>query len=51
LDLGSLARIAERRIPAMWHARDFLQRTGMGSEPWQDVGRLRPADPPGPKLA
>jgi hypothetical protein len=47
LDLGSLPGIAERRIPWMWQARDVMQRTGLGSQPWRDVGRLRPQDPPG----
>jgi hypothetical protein len=47
LDIGSVPGIAERRIPLMWQARDFLQRTGLGSQPWRDVGKLRPQDPPG----
>jgi hypothetical protein len=46
-DLGSLPGIAERRIPLMWQARDFMQKTGLGSQPWHDVGKLRPRDPPG----
>ena len=50
LDLGSLPGIAERRIPVMWQARDLLQRTGLGSQPWHDVGRLRPQDPPGRRI-
>ena len=47
LDLGSVPGIAERRIPWMWEARDFLAKRGLGAQPWQDVGRLRPQDPPG----
>jgi hypothetical protein len=47
LDLGSMPGIAERRIPLMWQARDFLERTGLGAQPWRDVGKLRPQDPPG----
>ena len=29
----------------------FLQRTGLGAQPWKDVGRLRPQDPPGRRAA
>jgi hypothetical protein len=50
LDIGSLPGIAERRIPLMWQARDVLQRTRLGSQPWHDVGRLRPKDPPGRRV-
>jgi hypothetical protein len=50
LDAGSLPGIAERRIPLMWQARDLLQRTGLGSQPWHDVGKLRPQDPPGRRV-
>lgn len=46
-DPGSIPGIAERRIPLMWRARDVLQRTGLGAQPWHDVGVLRPQDPPG----
>lgn len=51
LDPGSLPGIAERRIPLMWRARDLMQKTGLGSQPWHDVGKLRPQDPPGRRLA
>jgi hypothetical protein len=47
-DPGSIPGVAERRIPLMWQARDFLQKTGLGAQPWRDVGVLRPQDPPGP---
>ena len=46
LDFGSIPGIAERRIPLLWQARDFLQRRGLMSQPWKDVGKLRPQDPP-----
>ena len=46
-DVGSLPGIAERRILLMWRARDLLQKSGLGSQPWHDVGKLRPQDPPG----
>jgi hypothetical protein len=51
LDIGSIPGIAERRIPLMWRARDLMQRTGLGGQPWSDVGRLRPQDPPGLRVA
>ncbi len=50
-DPGSVPGIAERRIDWMWQARDLMQRTGLGGQPWHDVGRLRPADPPALRLA
>jgi hypothetical protein len=46
LDIGSIPGIAERRIPWMWQARDLLQSTGLGPQPWRDAGVLRPQDPP-----
>jgi hypothetical protein len=46
LDVGSLPGIAERRIPLMWQARDLVERAGLKGQPWRDVGRLRPQDPP-----
>jgi len=46
LDLFSLPGIAERRIPLLWRARDFLDRRGLMGQPWKDVGRVRPQDPP-----
>jgi hypothetical protein len=51
LDVGSIPGIAERRIPLMWQARDLMKRTGLGGQPWNDVGRLRPQDPPGLRVA
>jgi hypothetical protein len=51
LDPLSLPGLAERRIPWMWQARDFLERRGLGFQPWRDVGRLRPQDPPGLRVA
>ncbi len=51
LDIGSVPGIAERRIPWMWQARDFLQKRGLMGQPWRDVGRLRPPDPPGRTIA
>lgn len=50
-DIGSLPGIAERRIPFLWQARDFLDRKGLMGQPWKDVGRLRPRDPPGRRVA
>ncbi|MYZ47512.1 phytanoyl-CoA dioxygenase [Rhizobiales bacterium L72] len=47
LDAGSIPGVAERRIPWMWRARDLMEKAGLGGQPWHDVGRLRPADPPG----
>jgi hypothetical protein len=46
LDPLSIPGIAERRIPAMWKARDFISKRGLGMQPWRDVGELRPQDPP-----
>jgi hypothetical protein len=51
LDPGSIPGIAERRIPAMWAALDLMQKAGIRGQPWQDVGRLRPQDPPGRRVA
>jgi hypothetical protein len=50
LDVLSLPGLAERRIPWMWQARDLLKRSGLGGQPWQPVGLLRPQDPPGLRL-
>ena len=46
LDFGSIPGIAERRIPAMWHALDLMQKAGFRSHPWRYAGLLRPQDPP-----
>ena len=46
-DPGSLPGLAERRIPLMWKTRDLMQRSGLGAQPWRDVGVLRPQDPTG----
>jgi hypothetical protein len=46
LDIGSLPGIAERRIPALWWARDLADRLGLLGQPWRPVGKLRPPDPP-----
>jgi hypothetical protein len=51
LDLGSVPGLAERRIPLLWSARDFLDRRGLMGQPWKDVGKLRPQDPPGRRVA
>jgi hypothetical protein len=51
LDPGSIPGIAERRIPAMWAALDLMHRAGIRGQPWQDVGKLRPQDPPGRRVA
>ena len=51
LDPWSMPGIAERRIPFIWEARDFLSRKGLMSQPWKDVGVLRPRDPPGLPVA
>lgn len=51
LDLGSLPGIAERRIPWMWQGRDMLQKRGLLTQPWKDVGKLKPQDPPGRRVA
>lgn len=47
LDPFSLPGLAERRIPALWQARDFLEKRGLMGQPWKYAGRLRPQDPPG----
>ena len=47
LDLWSIPGLAERRIPFVWDVRDALHRRGWMNQPWKDVGRLRPQDPPG----
>jgi hypothetical protein len=46
LDPFSLPGLAERRIPFLWQARDFMQQRGLMGQPWKDVGKLRPRDPP-----
>lgn len=51
LDVGSIPGIAERRIPMMWQALDLMQKAGLRGQPWRDVGRLRPQDPPGRRVA
>ena len=48
---GSVPGIAERRIPWMWQARDLMQKSGLGGQPWKDVGRLKPKDPPARQAA
>lgn len=50
-DIGSLPGIADRRVPLMWRTLDILKRYGLGRQPWQPVGLLKPRDPPGLKLA
>jgi hypothetical protein len=50
-DLWSRPGLAERRIPFVWDVRDFLHRKGLMNQPWKDVGRLRPQDPPGLPVA
>jgi hypothetical protein len=50
-DIGSMPGIAERRIALLWQARDFLDRKGLMGQPWKSVGRLRPRDPPGRRVA
>ncbi len=47
LDLWSRPGLAERRIPFVWDVRDYLHKKGLMSQPWQDVGVLKPQDPPG----
>lgn len=47
LDPWSIPGIAERRIPFVWDVRDFLHGKGLMAQPWKDVGRLKPQDPPG----
>ncbi len=44
LDLSGLPGIAERRVPWMWAAKDWLERRGWGGQPWADVGAKRAAD-------
>ena len=51
LDLGSIPGIAERRIPMMWRTLDLMQKAGLRGQPWQDVGRVKPQDPPGRRAA
>lgn len=51
LDPFSIPGLAERRIPFVWQVRDALHRRGLLSQPWKDVGRLRPQDPPGRRVA
>jgi hypothetical protein len=51
LDVGSIPGIAERRIPVMWRTLDLMQKAGIRGQPWHDVGRLRPQDPPGRRVA
>jgi hypothetical protein len=51
LDVGSIPGIAERRIPMMWRTLDLMQKAGIRGQPWHDVGRLRPQDPPGRRVA
>ena len=46
LDPLSLPGLAERRVPLMWEALDFLKRRGIDHQPWVKVGPLRPQDPP-----
>jgi hypothetical protein len=47
LDVFSMPGLAERRIPFVWRVRDSLGKRGLISQPWKDVGRIRPQDPPG----
>lgn len=47
LDVLSIPGIAERRIPMMWRALDLMKKAGIRGQPWHDVGKLRPPDPPG----
>ncbi len=51
LDPWSIPGLAERRIPFLWQARDFLERKGIMGQPWKPVGRIRPQDPPGSRSA
>lgn len=47
LDPLSLPGLAERRVPLMWEALDFLKDRGFARyQPWAKVGPLRPQDPP-----
>ena len=50
-DLFSIPGLAERRIPFVWQVRDALGKRGLLSQPWKDVGRIRPQDPPGRRAA
>jgi hypothetical protein len=50
-DLFSMPGLAERRIPFVWQVRDSMAKRGLMSQPWKDVGRLRPQDPPGRQVA
>jgi len=50
-DLFSMPGLAERRIPFVWQVRDALGKRGLLSQPWKDVGRIRPQDPPGRRAA
>lgn len=50
-DVFSLPGLAERRIPFVWRVRDSLGKRGLISQPWKDVGRVRPQDPPGRRAA
>ena len=49
-DLFSMPGLAERRIPFVWQVRDALGRRGLLSQPWKDVGRIKPQDPPGRRV-
>jgi hypothetical protein len=51
LDLFSRPGLAERRIPFVWQVRDSLNKRGLLNQPWKDVGRVRPQDPPGRPVA
>jgi hypothetical protein len=51
LDVFSMPGLAERRIPFIWRVRDSLGKRGLLSQPWKDVGRVRPQDPPGRRAA
>jgi hypothetical protein len=46
-DALSLPGVSERVVPALWAARDRLNRAGVMSQPWRDVGLKRPAERPG----
>lgn len=50
-DVFSMPGLAERRIPFVWRVRDSLGKRGLLSQPWKDVGRVRPQDPPGRRAA
>jgi hypothetical protein len=51
LDPWSRPGLAERRIPFVWDVRDYLHSKGWMNQPWKDVGKLRPQDPPGLPVA